>query len=175
MRVPLGVIGIVYESRPNVTIDAAILCLKAGNAVILRGGSEAIHSNRVIAKSLHAGLRRAGLPESVVQLVETTDRAAVGALITMPEYIDVVIPRGGKGLIERVSRDAVVPVIKHLDGLCHIYIDDAADLAKAGEVAYNAKVRRYGICGGDGDAAGGRKCRPPGAARTVATLFRQRC
>ena len=147
MRVPLGVIGIVYESRPNVTIDAAILCLKAGNAVILRGGSEAIHSNRVIAKSLHAGLRRAGLPESVVQLVETTDRAAVGALITMPEYIDVVIPRGGKGLIERVSRDAVVPVIKHLDGLCHIYIDDAADLAKAGEVAYNAKVRRYGICG----------------------------
>ena len=147
MRVPLGTIGIIYESRPNVTIDAAILCLKAGNAVILRGGSEAIHSNLAIAESLHAGLQQAGLPASVAQLVETTDRAAVGALITLSEYVDVIVPRGGKTLIERVSREASVPVIRHFDGLCHVYVDDHADLNMAVEIAYNAKARRYGICG----------------------------
>jgi len=147
MRVPLGVIGIIYESRPNVTVDAAILCLKAGNAVILRGGSEAINSNLAIAESITAGLLQAGLPSTCVQLVETTDRAAVGALITMPQYVDIIVPRGGKGLIERISREASVPVIKHLDGLCHVYVDSDADLGKAMEVAYNAKARRYGICG----------------------------
>ena len=147
MRVPLGTIGIIYESRPNVTIDAAILCLKAGNAVILRGGSEAIHSNLAIAQSLYAGLQQAGLPASVVQLVETTDRAAVGALITLSEYVDVIVPRGGKTLIERVSREASVPVIRHFDGLCHVYVDDDADLSMAVEIAFNAKARRYGICG----------------------------
>ena len=147
MRVPLGVIGIIYESRPNVTIDAAILCLKAGNAVILRGGSEAIHSNLAVAQSLRAGLQQAGLPVAGAQLVETTDRAAVGALIRMPEYVDIVVPRGGKSLIERVSREATVPVIRHFDGLCHVYVDGDADLGKAAAVAYNAKARRYGICG----------------------------
>ena len=147
MRVPLGTVGIIYESRPNVTIDAAILCLKAGNAVILRGGSEAIHSNLAIAQSLYAGLQQAGLPATVVQLVETTDRAAVGALITLSEYVDVIVPRGGKTLIERVSREATVPVIRHFDGLCHVYLDDDADLNMAVEIAYNAKARRYGICG----------------------------
>lgn len=147
MRVPLGVIGIIYESRPNVTVDAAILCLKSGNALLLRGGSEAMHSNLVIAESLHNGLQQAALPTTVVQLVATTARAAVGALLSMPEYVDIVIPRGGKGLIERVSREALMPVLRHLDGVCHVYVDDAADLAKAVEVAYNAKVRRVGICG----------------------------
>lgn len=147
MRVPLGTVGIIYESRPNVTIDAAILCLKAGNAVILRGGSEAIHSNLAIAQSVHAGLLQAGLPATVAQLVETTDRAAVGALITLTEYVDVIIPRGGKTLLERVSREASVPVIRHFDGLCHIYVDGDADPVMAMEVAYNAKARRYGICG----------------------------
>ncbi|MGI9311608.1 MAG: glutamate-5-semialdehyde dehydrogenase [bacterium] len=147
MRVPLGAIGIIYESRPNVTIDAAALCLKAGNAVILRGGSEALHSNLALAESLRAGLRQAGLPADAAQLVETTDRTAVGALITMPEYIDVIVPRGGKGLIERISREASVPVIKHQDGMCHVYVDGDADLGCAGEVAFNAKARRYGICG----------------------------
>lgn len=146
MRVPLGVVGIIYESRPNVTIDAASLCLKSGNAAILRGGSEAIHSNRAIATCLQAGLRAAGLPDTVVQIVETTDRAAVGELITMPEYVDVIVPRGGKGLIERISNDARVPVIKHLDGICHVYIDDKADLEKAFAVALNAKTHRYGVC-----------------------------
>lgn len=147
MRVPLGVIGIIYESRPNVTMDAAILCLKAGNAAILRGGSEAIHSNLAIAAALHSGLQPTGLPSAVVQLVDTTERAAVGALIQMPEYVDIVVPRGGKGLIERISREASVPVLRHLDGVCHVYIDADADCAKAIEVAYNAKARRYGICG----------------------------
>jgi len=147
MRVPLGVIGIIYESRPNVTIDAAALCLKAGNAVILRGGSEAIHSNRAIAESLRAGLRQARLPAAAAQLVETTDRAAVGEMLRMREFIDVIVPRGGKSLIERVSRDAQVPVIRHLDGVCHVYVDDDADLDKAMRVAFNAKARRYGICG----------------------------
>ncbi|MEE4309071.1 glutamate-5-semialdehyde dehydrogenase [Pseudomonas alliivorans] len=147
MRVPLGVVGIIYESRPNVTIDAASLCLKSGNATILRGGSEAIHSNRAIAACIERGLADAGLPAAVVQVVETTDRAAVGALITMPEYLDVIVPRGGKGLIERVSRDARVPVIKHLDGICHVYVSAHADLAKAQKIAFNAKTYRYGICG----------------------------
>ncbi|MFJ7884385.1 glutamate-5-semialdehyde dehydrogenase [Pseudomonas sp. NPDC096917] len=147
MRVPLGVVGIIYESRPNVTIDAASLCLKSGNATILRGGSEAIHSNRAIATCIQRGLAEAGLPPAVVQVVEVTDRAAVGALITMPEYVDVIVPRGGKGLIERVSRDAKVPVIKHLDGICHVYVSAHADLAKAQRIAFNAKTYRYGICG----------------------------
>lgn len=147
MRVPLGVIGIIYESRPNVTIDAASLCLKSGNATILRGGSEAIHSNRAIALCIQEGLASAGLPAAAVQVVETTDRAAVGALITMPEYVDVIVPRGGKGLIERISQDARVPVIKHLDGICHVYVDEHADLEKAHRIALNAKCYRYGICG----------------------------
>ena len=147
MRVPLGVVGIIYESRPNVTIDAASLCLKSGNATILRGGSEAIHSNRAIAVCIQRGLAEAGLPAAVVQVVEVTDRAAVGALITMPEYVDVIVPRGGKGLIERVSRDAKVPVIKHLDGICHVYVSAHADLAMAQRIAFNAKTYRYGICG----------------------------
>ncbi|MCP8899408.1 glutamate-5-semialdehyde dehydrogenase [Gilvimarinus xylanilyticus] len=146
MRVPLGVVGIIYESRPNVTIDAASLCLKSGNAAILRGGSEAIHSNRAIAECIGRGLREAGLPEACVQVVQTTDRAAVGSLITMPEFVDVIVPRGGKGLIERISREASVPVIKHLDGICHVYIDAKADLDKAFAIAFNAKTHRYGVC-----------------------------
>ncbi len=147
MRVPLGVIGIIYESRPNVTIDAAALCIKAGNAVILRGGSEALNSNLAIAAALGTGLAAAGLPSTCAQLVATADRAAVGALITMAEYVDVIVPRGGKNLIARVSREATVPVIRHLDGVCHVYVDGSADLAKAAAVAFNAKTRRYGICG----------------------------
>ncbi|MBA2408395.1 MAG: glutamate-5-semialdehyde dehydrogenase [Gammaproteobacteria bacterium] len=146
MRVPLGVIGIVYESRPNVTADAAGLCLKSGNAAILRGGSEAYHSNQAIARCIRAGLDEAGAPRDAVQVVETTDRAAVGALLAMREYVDVIIPRGGKGLIERVSHESKIPVIKHLDGICHVYIDDRADLNKAEEIAYNAKTHRYGVC-----------------------------
>lgn len=146
MRVPLGVIGIIYESRPNVTVEAASLCLKAGNACILRGGSEAIHSNTAIAACICQGLQAVGLPATAVQVVETTDRAAVGELITMPQYVDVIVPRGGKGLIERISKDARVPVIKHLDGVCHVYIDDEADIAKAIPVAMNAKTHRYGVC-----------------------------
>ncbi|MAK88038.1 MAG: glutamate-5-semialdehyde dehydrogenase [Pseudomonas sp.] len=146
MCVPLGVVGIIYESRPNVTIDAASLCLKSGNATILRGGSEAIHSNQAIARCIQLGLAEAGLPAAAVQVVETTDRAAVGALISMPEYVDVIVPRGGKGLIERISRDARVPVIKHLDGICHVYIDVAADVDKAVRVADNAKTQRFAPC-----------------------------
>ncbi len=146
MRVPLGVVGIIYESRPNVTADAAALCLKAGNASILRGGSEAIHSNRALARCIQDGLASSGLPGDCVQLVDTVDRAAVGALIGMSEFVDVVVPRGGKGLIERISRDARVPVIKHLDGVCHTYIDGAADEDMAVEVAFNAKTQRYGTC-----------------------------
>ena len=146
MRVPLGVIGIIYESRPNVTADAAGLCLKAGNAAILRGGSEAIHSNQSIGICVHEGLRAAGLPEQAVQVIETTDRAAVGELITMKEYVDIIVPRGGKGLIERVSNDARIPVLKHLDGVCHVYIDDRADSEKAVRIAVNAKTQRYGTC-----------------------------
>lgn len=146
MRVPLGVVGIIYESRPNVTADAAALCLKSGNATVLRGGSEAFHSNQAIAASIQRGLQQAGLPGDAVQVIATTDRAAVGAMITMPEAIDVIIPRGGKGLIERISNDARVPVIKHLDGICHVYIDDQADPAKAFDIAINAKTQRYGTC-----------------------------
>lgn len=146
MRVPLGVIGIIYESRPNVTADAAGLCLKSGNATILRGGSEAMHSNQAIAACIRQGLESAGLPAESVQVVETTDRAAVGELITMDKYVDVIVPRGGKGLIERISRDAKVAVIKHLDGICHVYIDDKADKQKAVDIAFNAKTHRYGVC-----------------------------
>jgi glutamate-5-semialdehyde dehydrogenase len=146
MRVPLGVIGIIYESRPNVTIDAAALCLKAGNACILRGGSESIHSNQAIAACITQGLITAGLPAQVVQIVETADRAAVGELITLKEYVDVIVPRGGKSLIERISREATIPVIKHLDGICHVYIDAKADLDKALSIALNAKTHRYGVC-----------------------------
>ena len=146
MRVPLGVIGIIYESRPNVTVEAASLCLKSGNATILRGGSEAIHSNQAVAACIRTGLKEAGLPAEAVQVVETTDRDAVGQLITMPEYVDVIVPRGGKGLIERISRDAKVPVIKHLDGICHVFIDLHADRAKAVNIALNAKTHRYGTC-----------------------------
>ncbi|WP_217631649.1 glutamate-5-semialdehyde dehydrogenase [Methylomonas sp. LWB] len=146
MRVPLGVIGIIYESRPNVTVDAAALCLKAGNACILRGGSEAIHSNRAIAACIAQGLAEAGLPQQAVQVVETTDRAAVGALVTMKEFVDVIVPRGGKSLIERISSEATIPVIKHLDGICHVYIDVKADLDKAVAIALNAKTHRYGVC-----------------------------
>ena len=146
MRVPLGVIGIIYESRPNVTADAAGLCLKSGNAAILRGGSEAIHSNQAIAACVHAGLRAAGLPETAVQVVGTTDRAAVGELITMQEYVDVIVPRGGKSLIARIAEEARIPVIKHLDGICHVYIDGEADLEKAIRIADNAKTHRYGVC-----------------------------
>jgi glutamate-5-semialdehyde dehydrogenase len=146
MRVPLGVIGIIYEARPNVTADAAALCLKSGNAAILRGGKEAIHANRAIAACVRAGLLAAGLPEHAVQVVEITDREAVGALITMPEFVDVIVPRGGKGLIERISRDARVPVIKHLDGNCHVYIDDEADPAKVVPIVENSKTQRYGTC-----------------------------
>ncbi len=146
MRVPLGVIGIIYESRPNVTADAAGLCLKSGNACILRGGSEALHSNQAIAACVHQGLREAGLPETAVQVVNTTDRAAVGELITMKDYVDVIVPRGGKGLIERITSEARIPVIKHLHGVCHVYIDDEADLEKAIRIADNAKTHRYGVC-----------------------------
>jgi glutamate-5-semialdehyde dehydrogenase len=146
MRVPLGVIGIIYEARPNVTVDAAGLCIKSGNAAILRGGSEAIHCNRALAALVAEGLRGAGLPEHGVQVVETVDRAAVGALITMPEYVDVIVPRGGKGLIARLMQEATVPMIKHLDGICHVYIDAKADIAKALPIAMNAKTHRYGTC-----------------------------
>lgn len=146
MRVPLGVIGIIYEARPNVTVDAAGLCIKSGNATILRGGSEAIHCNRALAKLVAEGLAGAGLPEDAVQVVDTTDRAAVGALITMPEYVDVIVPRGGKGLIARLMNEATVPMIKHLDGICHVYIDAKADIAKALDIGFNAKCHRYGTC-----------------------------
>jgi glutamate-5-semialdehyde dehydrogenase len=146
MRVPLGVIGIIYEARPNVTVDAAGLCIKSGNATILRGGSEAIHCNQALAKLVKEGLAGAGLPSEAVQIIETTDRAVVGAMITMPEFIDVIVPRGGKGLIERLMKDSKVPMIKHLDGICHVYIDDKADIAKALPVVFNAKCHRYGTC-----------------------------
>ena len=146
MRVPLGVIGIIYESRPNVTADAAGLCLKSGNAAILRGGSEAIHSNQAIASYIHAGLEKTGLPADSVQVVNITDRAAVLELVRMKDYVDVIVPRGGKGLIENISNEARVPVIKHLHGICHVYIDDKADLEKATDIAFNSKTHRYGVC-----------------------------
>lgn len=147
MRVPLGVIGIIYESRPNVTIDAAALCLKSGNATILRGGSEALHSNLALGRIVQAGLRAADLPPEAVQVIDTPDRAAVGKLITMTEHVDVIVPRGGKGLIARLAQEARVPLIKHLDGNCHVFVDAAADLDRAFEIAFNAKTYRYGICG----------------------------
>jgi len=146
MRVPLGVIGIIYESRPNVTVDAAALCLKSGNACILRGGSESLHSNQAIAACISDGLASAGLPVTAVQVVATTDRAAVGELITLQQYVDVIVPRGGKSLIARIAKDATIPVIKHLDGICHVYIDDKADIVKAIAIAINAKTHRYGVC-----------------------------
>jgi glutamate-5-semialdehyde dehydrogenase len=146
MRVPIGVIGIIYESRPNVTADAAALCIKSGNACILRGGSESLHSNRAIAACVRAGLKAAGLPETAVQLVDFADRAAVGELITMPEYVDIVVPRGGKELIARLMKESRIPMIKHLDGVCHVYIDDSADAAMAVSIADNAKTQRYGTC-----------------------------
>lgn len=146
MRVPLGVIGIIYESRPNVTIDAAALCIKSGNATILRGGSESISSNQVLATLVAEGLMKAGLPKEAVQVIETTDRKAVGELITMTQYVDVIVPRGGKGLIARLMKEARVPMIKHLDGICHTYIDDSADIEKTITVAFNAKCQRYGTC-----------------------------
>jgi len=146
MRVPLGVVGIIYESRPNVTADAAGLCLKSGNATILRGGSEALNSNQAIAKCIHIGMVSADLPQEAVQVISTTDRAAVGELLSMSEYVDVIVPRGGKGLIERVSEEARMPVIKHLDGICHVYIDGDADIEKAVRIALNAKTQRYGTC-----------------------------
>ena len=147
MRVPLGVIGVIYESRPNVTADAAAICLKSGNAVILRGGSESILSNRVIAQCVHDGLASTAIPVDAVQLVNTTSRDAVGALLRMEEFVDVIIPRGGKGLVSRISEDARVPVIKHLDGICHVYVDTGCDLDSALAVAVNSKTYRYGICG----------------------------
>ena len=147
MRVPLGVVGIIYESRPNVTADAAALCLKSGNACLLRGGSEAILSNKIIWNCLQNGLERSGLPKECIQLIETTDRAAVKALLRLDEYLDVIIPRGGKGLVQLISDESRVPVIKHLDGICHVYIDKNADLMKAEDIAFNAKTYRYGICG----------------------------
>jgi glutamate-5-semialdehyde dehydrogenase len=147
MRVPLGVIGIIYESRPNVTVDAAALCLKSGNATILRGGSEAFASNRLLARQVGRGLQEAGLPAEAVQLVDSTDRAAVGLLVSMPKYVDVIVPRGGRGLIERLAAESRVPMIKHLDGNCHVYVDAAADLAQAVAIAVNAKTYRTGICG----------------------------
>ncbi|USP46848.1 glutamate-5-semialdehyde dehydrogenase [Alcaligenes faecalis] len=147
MRVPLGVIGIIYESRPNVTIDAAALCLKSGNATILRGGSEAFHSNQALAQIISSSLERAGLPKEAVQVVPTTDRDAVGLLVTMNDYVDVIVPRGGKSLIQRLSAEATVPLIKHLDGNCHVYVDEFADLEKATRIVFNAKTYRYGICG----------------------------
>ena len=146
MRVPLGVIGIIYESRPNVTVDAAALCLKAGNACILRGGSEAIHSNQALAACITEGLKAAGLPETAVHIVATADRAAVGELITLKDYVDLIVPRGGKSLIARITAEATIPVLKHLDGICHVYIDDEADLDKAIHIAVNAKTHRYGVC-----------------------------
>ena len=146
MRVPLGVIGIIYESRPNVTADAAGLCLKSGNAAILRGGSEALRANRAIAACMHEGLAAAGLPQTAIQVIATTDRAAVGELLTMNQYVDIIVPRGGKGLIERVMAESRIPMIKHLDGVCHVYIDDRADLQKAIRIADNAKTQRYGTC-----------------------------
>ena len=146
MRAPLGVVGIIYESRPNVTVDAASLCLKSGNATILRGGKEALHSNQAIARCIHQGLEQADLPPAAVQVIDTPDRDVVSELITMNDYVDVIVPRGGKGLIERISKSATVSVIKHLDGICHVYIDDTADLDKAYGIALNAKTHRYGVC-----------------------------
>ncbi|WP_445819186.1 glutamate-5-semialdehyde dehydrogenase [Alcaligenes sp. SDU_A2] len=170
MRVPLGVIGIIYESRPNVTIDAAALCLKSGNATILRGGSEAFHSNQALARIIAESLERAGLPKDAVQVVPTTDRDAVGLLVTMTDFVDVIVPRGGKSLIQRLSAEATVPLIKHLDGNCHVYVDEFADLEKAARIVFNAKTYRYGICGTMETLLVHRNIAPaflPGAARQL--------
>ncbi len=169
MRVPLGVVGIIYESRPNVTADAAALCLKSGNVAILRGGSEAARSNLAIADCVRAGLLAADLPAAAVQVIATTDRAVVGALLASPQYVDVIIPRGGKGLIERISREARMPVIKHLDGVCHVFIDDSADLAMATAIAFNAKTHRYGVC----NAMETLLATPAAAARVFPSLLAQ--
>lgn len=169
MRVPLGVVGIIYESRPNVTADAAALCLKSGNAAILRGGSEAVRSNQAIAESVRAGIVAAGLPPSAVQVIATTDRAAVGALLASPQHVDVIIPRGGKSLIERISREARMPVIKHLDGVCHVFIDDSAEVEMAIAIAFNAKTHRYGVC----NAMETLLATPAGAARVFPRLLAQ--
>ena len=184
MRVPLGVIGIIYESRPNVTIDAAALCLKSGNAAILRGGSEALECNTALAKLIGEGLEAAGLPQDAVQVVATADRAAVGKLITMTEYVDVIVPRGGKSLIARLMEEARVPMIKHLDGICHVYVDDRADLAKALNVCDNAKTHRYGTCntmetllvarGIAARGAAGARARVPGEGSRTARGSRRR-
>ena len=173
MRVPLGVVAIIYEARPNVTADAAGLCLKAGNAAILRGGSEAIRSNQAIAACVREGLAGAGLPETAVQVIEITDRAAVGELITMKDYVDIIVPRGGKGLIERISSEARIPVLKHLDGVCHVYIDDRADLDKAIRIADNAKTQRYGTCNTMETLLVHRDIAPAGAAAAGEDLSRQ--
>ena len=173
MRVPLGVIGIIYESRPNVTIDAAGLCIKSGNATILRGGSEAIHSNQALAALIREGLRSAGLPEDAVQVIETTDRAAVGALISHPECVDVIVPRGGKSLIERISRESKVPTIKHLDGICHVYIDDAADLEQGHPHRRQREDAALLAVQHDGDAAGGAAASPPKRAATAGSHLRR--
>ena len=173
MRVPLGVIGIIYEARPNVTVDAAGLCIKSGNATILRGGSEAIHCNQALAKLVKEGMAGAGLPADGVQIVETTDRAAVGALITMPQYVDVIVPRGGKGLIERLMQESTVPMIKHLDGICHVYIDDQADIEKALAIAFNAKCHRYGTCNTMETLLVAREIAPEALLR-LAALYRTR-
>jgi len=173
MRVPLGVIGIIYEARPNVTVDAAGLCIKSGNATILRGGSEAIHCNQALARLVKEGMAGAGLPSDGVQIVETTDRAAVGALITMPQHVDVIVPRGGKGLIERLMRESTVPMIKHLDGICHVYIDDQADIEKALAIAFNAKCHRYGTCNTMETLLVAREIAPEALMR-LAALYRTR-
>ena len=173
MRVPLGVIGIIYEARPNVTVDAAGLCIKSGNATILRGGSEAIHCNQALARLVKEGMAGAGLPADGVQIVETTDRAAVGALITMPKHVDVIVPRGGKGLIERLMKEATVPMIKHLDGICHVYIDDQADIEKALAIAFNAKCHRYGTCNTMETLLVAREIAPEALMR-LAALYRTR-
>jgi glutamate-5-semialdehyde dehydrogenase len=175
VRVPLGVIGIIYESRPNVTADAGALCLKSGNAAILRGGSESFHSSRAIHDCLVAGLRAAGLPEGAIQLVPTTDRAAVGMMLTMPQHIDIIVPRGGRGLIERVQNESRVPVIAHLDGNCHVYVDGSADLAMAREISLNAKLRRTGICGASETLLVDRQCAATHLAPLVKDLLDAGC
>src|SRR5262245_10068549 len=173
MRVPIGVVGIIYESRPNVTADAAGLCIKSGNAAILRGGSEALDSNQAIAVCVHEGLKTAGLPETVVQVIATTDRAAVGELITMQDYVDVIVPRGGKGLIERLMHDSRIPMIKHLHGVCHVYIDDKADPQKAVRIADNAKTQRLGVCNAMETLVVARAAAPAILAPRAATALRR--
>ncbi len=175
VRVPLGVIGIIYESRPNVTADAGALCLKSGNAAVLRGGSESFHSSRAIHACLLAGLRAADLPEGAIQLLPTRDRAAVGMMLTMPQYIDIIVPRGGKGLIERVQNESRIPVIAHLDGNCHVYVDGSADLEMAREINLNAKLRRTGICGASETLLVDERCAGSHLAPLVTDLLERGC